>query len=261
MFDGLVDPGLGVGVTAGVGSLLTAGVLGVTHGIEPDHVAGITALTHEAGDPRLSALVGGCFAVGHAILVVVWVAVAYALFGVTSFPATFDRLGTLFVGGLLALLSLYLGVTGVRKLRHRRRHARGDDHSHSHVLPASLRPTHDHGTDHDEGREGHEHTTFEYLKIGTVGALFTLSPPVSMIAFVSVALPNGGAPLAVGVVAAYAVTIVATMALIGGGAGSLFRVSKRRSVRLHAVSQVVASVLVLAFAVDVLAGLAPGLPA
>ena len=58
-------------LTVGAGALLTAGVLGTTHGIEPDHVAGIAALTHEAADPKLSALVGGCFAAGHAIAQVV----------------------------------------------------------------------------------------------------------------------------------------------------------------------------------------------
>ena len=40
------------------GALLTAGVLGVTHAIEPDHVAGIASLTGRYGDSRLSALVG-----------------------------------------------------------------------------------------------------------------------------------------------------------------------------------------------------------
>jgi len=250
MFELLTD--LGIGVTAGIGYLLTAGFLGVTHGIEPDHVAGIAALTHEAGDPKLSALVGGCFAAGHALLVVVWVVAAYLLFGTTSFPAAFEQFGTLFVGVVLGLLSLYLGVTGTRKLVHRHTHDHGETlHSHYHIhLPASIRPS-------DGGEHSHDHTTVEYLKIGTVGALFTLSPPVSMIAFISVTIPDGGTPLMVGIIAAYAVTIIVTMALIGGGAGSLFRFSKARGERVHAISQVVASVLVLGFAVNVLSGLLP----
>ncbi|MEF8827495.1 MAG: hypothetical protein V5A31_08290 [Haloferacaceae archaeon] len=245
---------LGLGLTVGVGYLLTAGLLGVTHGIEPDHVAGITALTHEAGDPRLSALVGGCFAAGHALLVVVWIAGAYLVFGTTSFPAAFEQFGTLLVGVVLALLSLYLGVTGTRKLVHRHLHDHGDSlHSHYHIhLPASIRPA----SGHDgHGEHGHDHGVVEYLKIGTVGALFTLSPPVSMIAFISVTIADSGTPLMIGVVAAYAVSIVATMAVIGGGAGSVFGFSKANGERFHAISQVVASVIVLGFAVNVFAGL------
>lgn len=252
----MIDPvaGLGLGPTVGVGYLLTAGLLGVTHGIEPDHVAGITALTHEAGDPKLSALVGSCFAAGHALLVVVWIAGAYLLFGTTSFPAAFEQFGTLLVGTVLALLSLYLGVTGTRKLVHRHLHDHGGRlHSHYHIhLPASIRPV----SSHDgHGEHGHDHGVVEYLEIGTVGALFTLSPPVSMIAFISVTVADSGTPLMIGVVAAYAVSIVATMAVIGGGAGSLFGLSKARGERFHAISQVVASVVVLGFAVNIFAGL------
>lgn len=257
-------------MTVGVGLLLTAGALGITHGIEPDHVAGITALTHEAGDPKLSALVGGCFATGHALLVVLWIALAYLLFGTTSFPAVYEQFGMLFVGILLSLLSLYLGITGTRKLLHRHGHDHGKGlHAHYHVhLPASIRPsTPDRDGDGDvdrieqesHGAHAHDHGVVEYLKIGTVGALFTLSPPVSMIAFISVAMSESGGALLVGVVATYAVSIVATMAAIGGGAGSLFRFSKARGERFHAISQVVASVLVLAFAVNLLVGVVPGL--
>lgn len=255
MGDLLALIGGSVGLSVGVGYLLTAGLLGITHGIEPDHVAGITALTHEAGNPKLSALVGGCFAAGHALLVVAWIAAAYALFGTTSFPPAYEEFGTLFVGTVLALLSLYLGGTGVRKLVHRHRHEHGDtQHSHFHLhLPASIRPTTDDHSDHV-----HEHTTLEYLKIGTVGALFTLSPPVSMIAFISVTIPDGGRPLMIGIVAAYTATIIATMAVIGGSAGSLFRLSKVQGERFHAISQVVAGVVVLGFAINMLTDLAPG---
>jgi nickel/cobalt exporter len=250
MIEPLAD--LGLGATVGIGYLLTAGLLGIIHGIEPDHVAGITALTHEAGDPKLSALVGGCFAAGHALLVVVWIAGGYLLFGTTSFPAVFEQLGTLFVGVVLALLSLYLGVTGTRKLIHRHRHDHGEKlHSHYHIhLPASIRPS---GADH--GEHSHDHGVVEYLKIGTVGALFTLSPPISMIAFISVTVADSGSTLMLGVVAAYAVSIIATMAVIGGGAGSVFQFSKAKGERFHAISQVVASVIVLGFAANVFVGL------
>ena len=239
----------------GGGLFLTAGILGLTHGIEPDHVAGITALTHDAGDPKLSALVGGCFAVGHAILVVLWIALAYILFGVTSLPPVFEQFGLLFVGIMLSVLSLYLGVTGTRKLLHKHEHDHGDRlHTHFHIhLPSSIQPGASGHSEHSYGHD-HGHGVVEYLKIGTVGALFTLSPPVSMIAFVSVAMSESGETVMIGIVAVYAVSIIATMAVIGGSAGSLFRLSKAKGERFHAISQIVASMLVLAFAVNLLAG-------
>ncbi len=242
--------------TVGLGLFVSAGVLGVTHGIEPDHVAGITALTHEASDPKLSALVGGCFAIGHALLVVLWIVIAYLLFGATSFPPMLEQLGLLVVGSILALLSLYLGVSGTRRLLHRHEHDHGDGrHAHVHVhLPISARS----GSD-DHGDHGHEHGVLEYLKIGTVGALFTLSPPVSMIAFISVVMSNRGGPLVAAVVAAYTVSIVVTMAVIGGGAGSLFRFTKQKGAHYHAIFQIVAAVLVLAVALTLLLEVVPGL--
>lgn len=243
-------------LSVGAGLLLTAGALGITHGIEPDHVAGITALTHEAGDPKLSALVGGCFAAGHAALVVLWITIAYLLFGTTSFPVVFKQFGLLFVGIILSLLSLYLGITGMRKLFHKHEHDHGEGpHAHYHVhLPALIRPETE-----GHGEHSHDHGVIEYLKIGTIGALFTLSPPVSMIAFISVTMADSNSAFMTGVVVVYTATIIATMAIVGGGAGTLFRLSKAKGERFHAISQVVASVLVLAFAANLLAGIVPSL--
>lgn len=238
------------------GLLLTAGALGFTHGMEPDHVAGITALTHEADNPKLSALVGGCFAVGHAALVVLWIAIAYLLLGTTSFPAVFERVGLLFVGIVLSLLSFYLGITGTRKLLHSHKHNHGEGpHAHYHVhLPVSIRPSTE-----GHGEHSHDHSVSEYFKIGTVGALFTLSPPVSMIAFISATMTESDLAALTGVVIAYTVTITVTMVIIGGSAGTLFRFSKSKGEYFHAVSQVVASVLVLVLAASLLADVAPGL--
>lgn len=95
-----------------IGLLVAAATLGVTHAIEPDHVAGITALTHEAGDPRLSALVGGCFATGHVVLVVVWIGLATAIFGTTEFPAVYEQAGLVLVGVILTALGVYSGRAG-----------------------------------------------------------------------------------------------------------------------------------------------------
>lgn len=241
-------------LTVGMGLLISAGVLGVTHGIEPDHVAGITALTHASANVKLSAIVGGCFALGHALLVIVWIGVAYLIFGSTGFSPLLEQVGLLVVGIVLALLSLYLGVTGTRRLLHTHEHEH-DQNNHSHVHLHHPFSNRIHSAEH--GPHGHDHGILGYLKIGTVGALFTLSPPVSMIAFISVVLSNRGAGIVALTVAAYTASIVVTMAAIGGGAGSVFRFTERKSERYHATFQVVAGVLILGFAVHLLLGVVP----
>lgn len=240
-------------IVAGGGLLLTAVVLGVTHGIEPDHVAGITALTHEAGDPRLSAIVGACFAVGHSLLVVLWIGIGWGILGLTAFPGAFERFGLLAVGFVLSILGLYLGLSGTRKLLHRHEHthdARNHVHYHLHLpawLSSAVPRSDDGGRDH-----GHDHGVVEYLKIGTVGALFTLSPPISMMAFISVVMSSAGVAEILLVIALYTVAIIATMTVVGGSAGTIFHGLKRDGEDLHAISQVLASVIVLIFAITVL---------
>ena len=233
-------------ITAVVGVLVTAAVLGITHGIEPDHVAGISALTHEAGSARVSAVVGACFAIGHIVLVALWVAVAYVLLDTRSFPHTLETVGLVVVGVVLALLGGMLGVTGTRKLLHKHGHSHpGDEyHAHYHVhVPAPVRKLNVFTAD----EHAHEHTVTEYLKIGVLGALFTLSPPISMIAFLSVFLPSSNDALMVPVVATYGIAITVTMTLIGGGAGKLFQFTRVRDESIHAVSQISAAALISLF--------------
>lgn len=263
-----------------VGLLLTAGVLGVTHGIEPDHVAGVAALTHEAGSARLSAVAGACFAAGHVTLVVLWVGIAYLFLDVTAFPSGLESFGLVVVGAVLALLSLVLGVVGARKLLHRHEHDHGERRPHAHLhlhLPSTLRPggdrrrERDEGGDDDPGTRGHahdrnavhghehehEHTVAEFLKLGVVGALFTLSPPLSMIAFVSLTLAEADMLGTALVVATYAAGITATMTAVGGGAGALFGATKARGARAHAAAQLVTAAAVLGIGVHLLAANLP----
>jgi len=234
--------------TTVLGALATAGVLGVTHALEPDHVAGISSLTSEYADSRLSALAGACFSVGHVALVVAWLAVAYALLGRTEFPPVFDAVGTVGVGVLLGVLGAAMAVGGLRRVVRADEHEHGDEtHSHPHVhLPLPGFDSH-----------GHRHDTASYLKTGLVGALFTLSPPVSMIIFSSTLLPDYGASVVALAVLTYGVTITLTMSLLGAGAGALFGLTERRSGRLHGVAQVVAGVAVTGLALSLLAGTVP----
>ena len=267
------DDAVGAAVTATlVGALVTAGVLGVTHAVEPDHVAGIASLTGRFGDARLSALVGACFSLGHVALVVGWLGVGSILLGQTTFPPVFDAVGTVGVAAVLGLLGTTLAVGGLRRLRHAHTHEHDSTvHTHPHVhLPlvggGHDTTTHDHDAidhdhdttthDHDAIDHDHDHTLQAYLKTGLVGALFTLSPPLSMIAFSST-LFSADPDLVVVAVVVYAVSITVTMSALGAGAGAVFERTSRASHRVHGGVQALAGVLVVGTAVTVLVGVSP----
>jgi len=228
-----------------LGALATAGVLGVTHAIEPDYVAGIASLTGEYGDSRLSALAGACFSLGHVALVVAWLAAASVLLGQTDFPAVLDAVGTAGVGVVLGALGAAMAIGGARRALSTAEHDHGDTtHSHPHVaLPLP-------GFDASD----HDHDTVAYLRTGAVGALFTLSPPVSMLVFASTLLGNYGPGVVAAAVATYAVAITATMSALGAGAGALFSATRGVSARTHAAAQTVAGVAVVALAASLLVG-------
>jgi hypothetical protein len=230
-----------------LGALATAGVLGVTHAVEPDHVAGITSLTGAYGDSRLSALAGACFSIGHVALVVAWLAVAYVLVDQTDFPAAVDALGTVGVGVVLGTLGAAMAAGGVHRALSASEHDHGGT-SHSHPHLALPLPGFD-GSEHDHG-------AVSYLKTGVVGALFTLSPPVSMLVFASTLLGNYGPSVVAAAVATYAVTITATMSALGAGTGALFGATRGVSPRTHAAAQAVAGVAVAALAASLLVGVA-----
>ncbi|PSP65362.1 hypothetical protein BRC76_00030 [Halobacteriales archaeon QH_8_67_36] len=221
------------------GALATAGLLGVTHAIEPDHVAGISSLTSEYGDSRLSALVGACFSLGHVALVVAWLVVAYALLGRTEFPPVFDAVGTVGVGVVLGLLGAVMALGGLHSVVRTDEHDHGDrSHSHPHLhLPLP-------GVD----SESHDHDTAAYLKTGVVGALFTLSPPVSMMVFAATLFPDYGSGVVGLAVLTYGVAITATMSAIGAGAGAVFGATSQWSGRLYGGVRTVAGVAIVALA-------------
>lgn len=239
-----------------VGALVTASVLGVTHAVEPDHVAGIASLTGRFGDARLSALVGACFSLGHVALVVGWLGVGSVLLRQTTFPPAFDIVGSAGVAIVLGLLGTTLAVGGLRRLRHAHTHEHdGTVHTHAHVhLP--LLGGHDPATHDADATHDHDHTLQAYLKTGVVGALFTLSPPLSMIAFSST-LFSADPDLVVVAVVVYAVSITVTMSALGAGAGAVFERTSRTNRRVHGGVQALAGVLVVGTAVTVLVGLGP----
>jgi ABC-type nickel/cobalt efflux system permease component RcnA len=246
-----------------LGAIATAGVLGVTHAIEPDHVAGIASLTSRYGDSRLSALVGACFSVGHVALVVVWLAVGYILLGRTEFPAVFDRVGTVGVGVLLGALGGALVLGGLRRVAyaHSHEHDHGDEtHSHAHAhLPLfgeNDHATSENGIDEEATEHVHDHTVGTYLKTGVVGALFTLSPPLSMIAFAAT-LFSASPGLVAAAVVAYAAGITLTMSALGAGVGAAAGTASELNVRVYGGAQALSGVLVVGLAVSLVAGSLP----
>ena len=222
-------------------AVVTAGLLGVTHAIEPDHVAGITSMTSEYGDSRLCALAGACFSLGHVLLVVAWLAVAYAVLGRTSFPAVFDAVGTVGVGVVLGAFGAVMTVGGVRRV------VRTDEHEHGSVVHS-----HPHVSLSGFDRATHRHDTVASLKTGVVGALFTLSPPLSMIVFASTLLPDAGVSTVFLTVGSYAATITLTMSALGAGVGALFGRLRERGRQFHGAVRIVAGVTIGALAVSLL---------
>jgi len=227
---------------SGASVLVAAAVLGVTHGLEPDHAAGISALTTEADGPTHAAFVGGCFAVGHVLVVLAWVGLLAVVGRAVASAGALDAAGSIAVGLVLLGVATLLAATGSRRLRGLPAHPSPAEASSAVGRTVSFAHAHLH--------HSHERRA-DYLRTGVVGSLFALSPPVSMLALISTVVPTGGVGAALGAVSVYAVTITAAMAAIGGGVGELFSLLSGRR-RLHAAFELGTSALVLAFAVRLL---------
>ncbi|MFC4451705.1 hypothetical protein [Halorussus aquaticus] len=232
---------------ATLGVFGAAVVLGVTHGLEPDHAAGISALTSETDSRGHAAFVGASFAVGHALIVVAWVALLSALgASASAAPEALGTVGSTLAGVVLGAIALLLGVTGVRRLRGLPPEPRSADASDP--TGRVLAAVHSRLSHHT-----HE-TRTDYLQTGLVGSLFALSPPVSMLAFVSAVVPTAGVASAAGAVAAYALSITVTLALVGGGVGTFVAFTRNRGRRVHATFEIAASAAIVWVAARMLVG-------
>ena len=259
-----------------LGALATAGVLGFTHAIEPDHVAGISTLAGETGDSRLSAVVGACFSLGHVALVVVWLGVLAVLGGQGALPPGLDTVGTVGAALLLGVLGTVMAVGGLRVVVRTDEHSHGDvTHEHPHLslpLPGvgnhghehDGEHDHDHGTDHGhpddhdhDHPDDHAHSLGAYLKTGLLGALFTLSPPLSMIAFAGTLFPQYGFGAVSLAVVVYAVSITLTMSAIGAGVGATLDTTRHLDARAYGAVRTVAGAAVVALAGVMLATTLP----
>jgi High-affinity nickel-transport protein. len=232
-----------VGSLLRLGILASATVLGVTHGFEPDHAAGISALTDDTDGWRHAALVGASFAVGHIVVVLAWVVLLTFLGGTLDrVPGVAEHVGTVVPAVVLSGVALLLATAGVRRLRGR-----------------SPRPNHE-DADGPSGRllasvytrlHGHEHeTTGDYLRTGTIGSLFALSPPISMLALVATVLPTAGVPVTTVAVASYAVGLTVSMVAVGAGLAGVFTAASGRGRHLHGTVELVGGVVVFGFALQ-----------
>lgn len=221
-----------------LGALVTAGVLGLTHGIEPDHVAGIASLAGETADSRLSAVVGACFSLGHVALVVAWLGVLAVLNGRGALPTGLDAFGTAGAALLLAGIGAFTAVGGLRAVIRPDEHSHGDvTHGHLHVhLPRF-------------GRTDHDHVVRSYLETGLLGALFTLSPPLSMLAFAGTLFPQYGISAVTLAVVVYTLSITLTMSAVGAGVGTAFGRVRELDARAYGAVRVVAGVAAASLAV------------
>ena len=176
------------------------------------------------------------------------------------------------MGLVLGVLGATLRVGGLRRVAyahsHEHRHG-GETHSHAHAhLPLFGDSGHGHDDgehpdsshddgehhhtngdqadgDHDSDGSGddpahtHDHTVRACLRTGLVGALFTLSPPLSMLAFSATLFPAGPELVAVAV-GADAVAITATMSTLGAGVGAVFGTASELNVRVYGGAQALA---------------------
>lgn len=229
-----------------VGALVTAGLLGFTHGIEPDHIAGISALAGETGGSRLSAVAGACFSLGHVVLVVLWLGVVVVFDGLNAFPRSLDRFGTVGAALVLAGLGTVMVLGGLRVVARTDAHSPGRvPHGHSHMhLPVA-------------GIGEHTDDLGSYIQTGLVGALFTLSPPLSMIAFTGTVFPQYGSGIVGLAVAVYAVSITFTMSAIGAGVGATFGTAHSLDARAYGAIRTVGGIVVVALAVGMLGSTLP----
>lgn len=229
----------------GASVVVSAALLGVTHTLEPDHVAGISALATGSGETRIATLAGSAFGIGHALLVCGWVGLWYLLSGVHAVPGWMDEVGTALVAALLAVLAAFFVTAALRRVVHRHEHTHDTGgHAHFHVhLPL--------GSGSDPAHE-HEHTPLGYLKMGVLGALFTLSPPLSMIAFLATVHQAVGGTVVWAAVGVYSITIVLGMAALGAGAGRLSGTVARYGSRVHAGLQLATGAVLLAVALHLL---------
>lgn len=241
---------------ADTGALLTALLLGLRHGFDPDHLAAIADVTAAAED-RARALVGASlYALGHAAMVSVLGALALLLG--RRIPAGFDRAMEMVVGVTLVALGAYVVWMLVRRrddvhfadrwtllLRLLRRLAphRSSSVHHAHPYVSGR-----HGDPPDEPRRSRSSPPLVHAhRLGVVGpaprssALAPLSigvlhgigaeTPTQLLLFVTAA-GAGGRALGAAVVAAFVLGLLVSNTLVALASAYAFTVGAAARLKL-----------------------------
>jgi ABC-type nickel/cobalt efflux system permease component RcnA len=127
--------------------LLASLAFGILHGLEPDHLAAMSALAIRGAGASRRALVGLQFGLGH--VAVLLVAGGAALGLQIAMPAGLERGAEIASGAILVALGIWvLASRHPRLYVHEHEHAHGDAkvHAHPHV--------HREGKEHDHGHLG-----------------------------------------------------------------------------------------------------------
>lgn len=183
-----------------IAAVLLAFGVGVAHSLAPGHGKAISAayLVAEGARPRDAVLLGGVVAGMHTLSVTV-LAVAWAAIGATSGFATEVVTGWLQVGA--AAVVVVIGVVLVR-----RRWRRGGSHHHGH------HGGHDHHHHHHGPEAAPTTSRGMIVALGASGGL--LPSPAAFLVLVS-GLLSGRTVYALGLVAAFAAGMAATLSAIG----------------------------------------------
>jgi hypothetical protein len=171
--------------------IATALFLGFLHGLGPDHLMAIAALSVDDRSPRRAISVAMRFALGHGLLLTIGAGLI-VLVGWTLPPGV-ERGGEMLGGGLLV-------VMGIVTLQHLRRHQH-DQHHHQH----------DQHLLHDQHDQHHSHLPT------MVGAAFAVSSlrALAMLTPFGTRLGAAPLPLLIALIAVFAVGILLSMTLFG----------------------------------------------
>lgn len=188
----------------------TGMLFGVTHAVEPDHLAAVSTIVTEARSPWRGAIVGAAWGLGHTVaLVVVGIVLA-------TVEATLPPLAEQIFEFLVAAMLILLGLRGVRRAY--QLGTRGPTLAHAH------------------GQVVHAHATSgEHIHVGRwtlarrpfiVGLVHGLAGSGSLTAMVLAGLPTPGAR--VGYIALFGLGSMVGMAALSGLAGwPLSRLARR----------------------------------
>lgn len=200
-------------------------LLGIQHGLGPDHVAAVTSLIARGGGARRASWVGVQFGLGHTgVLGGVCLLCLLCRF---SIPAGFERGAEIFGGVLLIIMGLWMtrDLFGVRVYAHRHRHEHdGSAHEHVHLHIGDPEAPH-------PALHGHPHATTLF------GGLFAFSGARAMLTMVAFLLGNlPSIPALVVYLLLFGAGIVFSMSLYGALVSRFYTLAARHAIVFQGVT-------------------------